>query len=161
MNQKYSVTRPHILMGLPVVVFSIIGFVSSFWLVLERLASYKDPSHTASCDISPVLSCTTITQSWQASVFGFPNPLIGVVAFTIGMCYGVLILSRVKLPQWIHYAFLVGIVLGALFVAWLAFQAIVVIKLLCIYCMLVWASTLALLLVSTSYASGRFSSVED
>ena len=36
----------------------------------------------------------------QASAFGFPNPLIGIVAFTVVVVTGVLAVAKVALPRW-------------------------------------------------------------
>lgn len=134
--------------GIWLAVLGVLGFIGSFSLVLERIAVYADPRHVAVCDINPLFSCTSITQTWQASLFGFPNPLIGVAVFPIAIAYGVLIASNVRLPRWIHLSFLVGITLGLVFIGWLFSQAVYVIGLLCLYCMLVWIVVITLFFLS-------------
>lgn len=125
--------------GILLSIGGLLGFFASFTLVLERLAVYANPDHVSKCDINPLFSCTSITQTWQASLFGFPNPLIGVVAFTVAIMLGVLIATGVKIPKWVHLGFLGGITLGLIFILWLVSQAVFVIGLLCLYCMVVWA----------------------
>ena len=67
----------------------------------------------------------------QASVFGFPNSMIGMVAFTVVLVTGVLALARVTLPRWYWAGLAVGTVLGTAFVHWLIFQSLYRIGALC------------------------------
>ena len=88
----------------------------------------------------------------QASVLGFPNPLLGIVAFTVVSAAGVLAVAKVPLPQWFWAAMAAGILIGAVFVHWLIFQSLYRIGALCPYCMVVWAMTITLLVVVGSIA---------
>ena len=88
----------------------------------------------------------------QASAFGFPNPLIGIVAFTVVVVTGVLAVAKVRLPRWYWAGLAVGTLLGVVFVHWLIFQSLYRIGALCPYCMVVWAVTIPLLVVVSSIA---------
>ena len=63
--------------GAVLVVGGLIGAVAAVVLLLEKLALLADPGYVPSCSVDPVLSCGTVMRTAQASVFGFPNPLIG------------------------------------------------------------------------------------
>jgi uncharacterized membrane protein len=65
--------------------------------IMEKLAILKDPTTTLVCDVNGGLSCTDVLLSWQASVLGPPNALIGAVMFTIlwGAAMGALLGSRI------------------------------------------------------------------
>ena len=89
----------------------------------------------------------------QASVFGFPNSLIGIVAFTVVLVTGVLAIAKVDLPRWYWVGLAIGTLLGTVFVHWLAWQSLYSIGALCPYCMVVWAVTIPLLVVATSIAA--------
>ena len=54
--------------------------LASLTLTVEKIELLIDPSYVPSCSINPVLSCGSVMVTHQASVFGFPNPLIGIVA---------------------------------------------------------------------------------
>lgn len=56
-----------------------IGFLAAFTLTVEKIALLKDPSYSPSCSINPVLSCGSVMTTSQAEVFGFPNPLLGIM----------------------------------------------------------------------------------
>ncbi len=88
----------------------------------------------------------------QASAFGFPNPLIGIVSFTVVVVTGVLAVAKVRLPRWYWAGLATGTPLGVVFIHWLIFQSLYRIGALCPYCMVVWAVTIPLLVVVASIA---------
>ena len=94
----------------------------------------------------------------QAAVLGFPNPLLGIIGFTVVLVTGVLTVSKVALPQWYWIGLSVGTLVGVVLVHWLIFQSLYRIGALCPYCMVVWAITIPLLVVLMSIVfrpSGR------
>lgn len=130
-----------------VLIAGVVGLTAALTLTIEKIELLIDPAYVPSCSINPVLSCGSVMQSAQASVFGFPNPLIGIVGFSVVVVTGVLAAAGVALPRW-HWAGLaVGTLLGAVFVHWLIFESLYRIGALCPYCMVVWAVTIPLLVV--------------
>jgi uncharacterized membrane protein len=99
-----------------------------------------------------VLSCGSVMATPQASAFGFPNPLIGIVAFSVVVVTGVLAIARTTLPRWYWLGLAGGTLLGVVFVHWLIFQSIYRIGALCPYCMVVWAVTIPLFVVVSPIA---------
>ena len=126
-----------------------VGWVASAILVLERLAAYEDPGHVTSCDVNPWVSCGQVFKTWQASLFGFPNPLIGVVAFAIVITTAMALLSGARLGRWYWIGLQAGVTAGFVFVVWLWSQALFDIYILCIYCMIVWAMMIPLFILLT------------
>ncbi len=135
-----------------ILIAGVVGFAAAFTLTLEKIEILINPAYVPSCSINPVLSCGSVMITPQAAAFGFPNPLIGVVAFTLVVVTGVLALAKVKLPQWYWAGLAVGTLLGVGFVHWLIFQSLYRIGALCPYCMVVWAVTIPLFVVVTSIA---------
>jgi uncharacterized membrane protein len=127
----------------------IIGWIASAILVFERLALYQDPNHVTSCDINPWVSCGQVMGTWQSELFGFPNPLIGVVAFTVVITTAMALYSGARIGRWNWVGLQIGVSLGAVFVIWLWFQALFTIYILCLYCMVVWAVMIPLFLLLT------------
>ncbi|MCA4131264.1 vitamin K epoxide reductase family protein [Arthrobacter sp. M4] len=117
----------------------VIGWLASGALVLEKLEVLKDPSHTTVCDVNPWISCGQVMQTWQSSVFGFPNMFIGIVAFAIIITTAMGILSGAKFSRGYWLGLQSGVTLGFAFVVWLWSQALYVINVLCPFCMIVWA----------------------
>ncbi len=135
-----------------VLISGLIGLAASMALTVEKIDILLDPSYTPSCNINPILSCGSVMVTPQASLLGFPNPLLGLVAFTVVVVTGVLALTKVALPHWYWVGLTIGVAVGAVFVHWLIFQSLYRINALCPYCMVVWAVTMSLLVVVASIA---------
>jgi uncharacterized membrane protein len=128
----------------------VVGWIMSGILVLERLATYENPGHVTSCDINPWVSCGKVFLHWQAGLFGFPNPLIGIVAFAVPITTAVAILAGARFRRWYWLGLQAGVTLGFIFVVWLWSQALYDIHILCLYCMGVWAAMIPMLVHTTA-----------
>ncbi|OBH60640.1 vitamin K epoxide reductase family protein [Mycobacterium sp. E2479] len=135
-----------------VLISGLVGLAASMTLTVEKIDILLDPSYVPSCNINPILACGSVMVTPQASVLGFPNPLLGLVAFTVVVVTGLLALTKVALPQWYWLGMTIGVAVGAVFVHWLIFQSLYRINALCPYCMVVWVVTISLLVVVASIA---------
>jgi uncharacterized membrane protein len=135
-----------------VLIAGAIGLLASMTLTVEKIKILLSPSYVPSCNVNPIVSCGSVMTTSQASVLGFPNPLLGIVGFTVVVITGVLAATKVPLPRWYWAGLDLGILVGAVFVHWLIFQTLYRIGALCPYCMVVWVVTLTLLVVVTSIA---------
>ena len=128
----------------------VIGLASSVTLTVEKIDILADPGYVPSCNFNPILSCGSVMITPQASLLGFPNPLLGIAGFTVVVVAGVLAVTKVPLPQWFWVGLTAGILVGAVFVHWLIFQSLYRIGALCPYCMVVWAVIMTLVVVVLS-----------
>ncbi|MFC8850080.1 MULTISPECIES: vitamin K epoxide reductase family protein [unclassified Micromonospora] len=128
-----------------------IGLLAALTLTIEKVNLLTDPAYRPSCSINPILSCGSVMVTPQASAFGFPNPLIGIVGFSVVTTVGVLLLARVGLPRWCWLGLQLGATFGVLFVHWLIYQSVYRIGALCPYCMVVWVVTIAIFWYVTLY----------
>jgi uncharacterized membrane protein len=135
-----------------ILVAGIVGLAAAVTLTIEKIEILINPDYVPSCSINPVLSCGSVMITPQASAFGFPNPLIGIVGFTVVVVTGVLALGKVRLPRWYWGGLAAGTLLGVAFIHWLIFQSLYRIGALCPYCMAVWAVTVPLFVVVASMA---------
>lgn len=135
-----------------VLIAGALGLAAAATLAVEKLHILENPDYVPSCSINPVLSCGSVMVTPQAEAFGFPNPLIGIVSFTVVVVTGVLAIGKVALPRWYWAGLATGTLLGTAFVHWLIFQSLYRIGALCPYCMVVWAVTIPLLVVVSSIA---------
>ena len=118
----------------------IAALAAAFTLTIEKFHLYEDPNAVLSCSINVVLNCSTVMQTWQSHVFGFPNMLIGLVAFPVLITIAVLGLSGVKFPRWFLIAASIALLLGTIFAYWLFFQSLYDIQVLCPWCLIVTTS---------------------
>jgi len=130
-----------------ILIAGVIGLLSSADLLIEKIAMLKDPAYVPSCSINPVMACGSVITTPQASVFGPPNPLFGLVGFCVVIVTGVLAIAKVGLPRWYWIGLTIGTGLAVVFVHWLKYETLYDIGALCPYCMVVWAVTIPLFAV--------------
>ena len=134
------------------VIGGILGLLAASILTLEKLHLAANPSYQPSCSISPIVACSPVITSKQASAFGFPNPFIGIAGFGMVWAVGMMLFAGAKnLKRWFWWCFQAGVTFGFVFCAWLINEALYDIRKLCIYCNLVWLVTTVLFWTTLSY----------
>lgn len=119
----------------------IAALTAAFTLTIEKFHLYEDPDAILSCSINLVLNCTQVMETWQASVFGFPNMVIGLMAFSVVITVALAGLAGVKFPRWWLILANLGFLLGGIFSYWLFFNSVYVIQVLCPWCLIVTTAT--------------------
>ena len=140
------------------VVAGALGLLAALELSLEKVLVLADPEHVPSCDVGVLVGCGVNLESWQGSVFGFPNPFIGLMAWPVVITIGVALLAGARFPRWFWIGFNVGVAGALVFVGWLIAQSIYVLDVLCPWCMLTWAVTIPTFWVVTLHnlRDGKF-----
>lgn len=134
-------TRP-IGYGIWLIVASVVGWFAAFQLTIEKFVIMENPEASLSCDISPFIQCGKNLLSWQGSVFGFPNPILGLTGWMAPLVIGVAVLAGARFPRWFWATFGAGITFAFGFVCWLISQSIYDLVVLCPWCMVTWAVTI-------------------
>ncbi|MEV6664306.1 vitamin K epoxide reductase family protein [Streptomyces nigra] len=127
------------------------GLLASWVITLDKFKLLEDPDFVPGCSLNPVLSCGSVMESDQAEVFGFPNPMLGLVTYGIVVCVGVSLLAGATFPRWYWLAFEAGCLFGIGFVSWLQFESLYRINALCLWCCLAWIATITLFWYVTSF----------
>ena len=127
-----------------------IGLLAAAVLLVEKIALLRDSAYVPSCSINPVLSCGSVMTTPQAEAFGVPNPMLGVVGFTIVTSIGVALLAGARLARWFWLGLQAGTTAGLVFVHWLIVQSLYRIGALCPYCMVVWVVTITAFVAVTA-----------
>ncbi len=131
---------------------SAIGISAAVILSIEKIELLLEPGRVASCSISPIVACSPVISSDQASALGFPNSFIGIFGFTaVFTASATLLAGAYKLSKNWWRTLLSGITIGAIFCVWLFYEGVFNIGKLCLYCLLVWLVTFALLWLVTAY----------
>ena len=120
----------------------LIGISASIELIIQKIAVLSNPDFVPNCDINPVLSCGSVINTAQAAIFGFPNPVLGVIGFTSVIMFGALLFAGVELPRSMWLGLNIGALAGMFLIIWLVGQSLYVIGALCPWCMVVWAITI-------------------
>ncbi|MEO8260988.1 MAG: vitamin K epoxide reductase family protein [Pseudolysinimonas sp.] len=141
-------TRDRIVAAL-LIVIGAVGFFGSAELVIERVLQAGDANAQLNCDFSLIVQCGKNLGSWQGSVFGFPNPILGLGGFVAPIAVGVGTLAGAHYARWFWIAFNTGMLGAVAFVGWLIAQSIFSLGTLCPWCMLVWSVTIPGFLITT------------
>ncbi|RYJ05879.1 MAG: vitamin K epoxide reductase family protein [Actinomycetales bacterium] len=124
------------------VVGGAVALLSAAILIVEKVSFLEDKAAgrptALGCDFNAFVSCGGVINTPEASVFGFPNPLMGVVGWTVVLTLGVLLVAGVRFPRWIWAGLQLGVIFGIGLITWLQFQSIYDIGKLCPWCMVVW-----------------------
>jgi uncharacterized membrane protein len=122
-------------------VSACLSLTASFVLSIDALRLAADPAANLSCNINAVISCSTVANSWQAHLLGFPNAFLGLVAEPVVITIAVASLGGVRFPRWFMFSAQVVYTIGTMFAYWLFYQAMFHIGALCPWCLLVTVST--------------------
>lgn len=122
-------------------IFASIGLVSSFVLSIEKIHLLLQPDAILSCTVNIVLNCASVMKTWQSSLFGFPNPFIGLMAYPVLITLAVGYLAGARYKPWFMIGAQIGALLGLVFAYWLFFQSVYVIEVLCPWCLFVTVVT--------------------
>ena len=137
--------------GIFLIVGSVIGFLASFALAVEKYEKLENPNAVLSCDLNPFFSCGSVMESPQSQLFGFPNQLLGIGAFIFPLLIGVLIVAGNRLPRWVMIGLNIGLALGTVLVMFLFYISIYKIGVGCPWCMVVWTMTIPMFVAVTAH----------
>ncbi|WP_223690369.1 vitamin K epoxide reductase family protein [Leifsonia poae] len=133
------------------IVAGAIGFWAAFQLTLDKLTVLAHPNAQLGCNFSLLVGCSKNLNSPQGSIFGFPNPLIGLACWTAVIAVGVGILAGARFAKWYWMLFNLGVIGALVLVIYLITQSITVLNVLCPYCMVTWAVTIPTFWAVTLY----------
>ncbi|MCX5436061.1 MULTISPECIES: vitamin K epoxide reductase family protein [unclassified Streptomyces] len=137
--------------ALLLVITGAAGLLAAWVITIDKFKLLEDPNFTPGCSLNPVVSCGNIMKSDQASVFGFPNPMLGLAAYAVVICVGMSLLGRARFPRWYWLTFNAGTLFGVGFCTWLQFQSLYRINSLCLWCSLAWVATIVMFWYVTSF----------
>lgn len=129
----------------------MVGVLSAGILMIEKIHLLRNPGSALGCDLNPVIACGSVINTAQASAFGFPNPIIGLVGFGMVATVGAAMLAGARFRRWFWLGLQAGVAFGIGFVAWLQFQSVYRIGALCPYCMVVWTVMIPIFWYTTLY----------
>lgn len=147
-----AVRRSYVVVAL---LTGLLGSFSAMRLMLDHLAILADPAFTPACDLNPLIGCGIFLDSWQAQVFGIPNPVIGMLTFPVVLTTAVVLATGARLPHWYWRCLLAGATFAICFVTWLQYQAITQIGAICPYCLVVWLVVIPFFVHTVAAAMAR------
>lgn len=129
----------------------VVGLIASFVLTLDKLKLAENPQFQPTCNINPVISCGNVMNSAHGAAFGFPNPWLGLAAFSVLITIGMAMFAGAKFKRWFWLGLEIGIFFGLLFALWLLHESIYTINALCPFCLAVDVAVITLFWYVTLY----------
>ncbi|WP_435853018.1 vitamin K epoxide reductase family protein [Streptomyces lavendulocolor] len=133
------------------VITGAVGLLAAWVITLDKFRLLEDPNFTPGCSLNPVVSCGSIMKSDQASVFGFPNPMLGLVTYGMVVAIGAALLAGARFRRWFWLGLNAGTLFGVGFCTWLMQQSLYEINALCLWCCSAWVATLVMFWYVTSH----------
>ncbi|MFJ9213705.1 membrane protein [Streptomyces sp. L-9-10] len=137
--------------ALLLVITGAAGLLAAWVITLDKFKLLEDPGFTPGCSLNPVVSCGNIMKSDQASAFGFPNPMLGLVTYAVVIFIGVGLLAGARYRNWFWLGLNAGTLFGVGFCTWLQYQSLYTISSLCLWCCLAWVATILMFWYVTSH----------
>jgi uncharacterized membrane protein len=138
---KDKLTLPRVLPYV-LILAGIIGCIASFVLTYDKIHVLQNANYEPSCNINPILSCGSVMKTEQASLFGVPNTVFGLVAYSMLFTFGVLLAGGAKVKKWVWLGAQLAAIAGVIFMHYLFFQGVYRLNAICPWCFVVWMITI-------------------
>lgn len=140
-DRRHGAGRP---LALLLTAGGTIGWLASFQLSVEHDRVLRDAGYVPACSVNDVIGCGGALESWQGSLFGFPNMPLGLTGFAVVAALGAAALGGARLHRLVWLALAGGLLAAVGFTHWLIHQSLYVLGTLCPYCVVIWLVTVAL-----------------
>lgn len=100
MNKIFQFGKKYYL-AIIIIICGILGTFASFHLLNNRIELYKNPNFIPSCSVNVWLDCGPVMKSKWADLFGFPNTMIGLMAYPLAVLTGLYIIANEKNKRWL------------------------------------------------------------
>lgn len=135
-----------------VLITGALGLLAAFILTVDKIKLLKDPTFIPDCNINPIFSCGSVMKTQQAEIFGIPNTLAGIVAFSMVIAIAVTLLFGARMKAWFWRLFTLGVAGGVVGIIYLFYQGVYRINAICPYCALTWMVVIALFVYSLAWS---------
>ena len=130
---------------------AIFSLIAAFVLSVESIEIAKNPNAQLSCSVNLILNCATVAAHPTSTMFGFPNPFLGLMTEPIVITVAIAGLAGIKFPRRFMFVAQIFYTLGLLFALYLLYLSMFVIGALCPWCLLVTLTTILVWFAITRY----------
>jgi uncharacterized membrane protein/protein-disulfide isomerase len=114
----------------------------------------RDPSYLSFCDVSATVSCTQVYSSRYGTLGGIPVALFGAIWFAFAtLLAAAWLMARPSVQQGVPGYLFAGSTLALSMVLYLGYASLVLLKMVCILCVITYAAVIGLFLVSGAATS--------
>jgi len=133
---------------------AVAGLAASVTAAYVHYHLLRDPTYLSFCDISATMSCTQVYSSPYGSMFGMPVAIYGALWFALAVLLTAAGLwgppsVRENVPGYLF----AGSTLALSMILYLGYASFVLLKLVCVLCLITYAAVITLFLVSGAAGS--------
>ena len=133
---------------------ALIGLAASSAAAYVHYHMLTDPTYTSSCDISETVSCTKVYSSRFGTWHGIPVAIFGATWFAFAaLLAGAGLSARPAVRDSVAGYLFAGSTLALATVLYLGYASFVLLKVLCVYCLITYAAVIGLFLISGAATS--------
>ena len=130
-------------------VSSVLSLTASLVLSIDAWTLASNPHASLSCNISATLNCGKVALSWQASLLGFPNAFLGLMAEPVVITLAIAALGGSRFRRGFMLTAQAIYAIGFVFAYWLFYESYFHIGALCPWCLLVTFTTTTVFMTMT------------
>jgi len=135
-------------------VCSLAGLAASGAAAYVHYHLLRDPSYLSFCDVSATVSCTQVYSSRYGTLGGIPVALFGAIWFAFATLLAAAgLTARPSVQQGVPGYLFAGSTLALSMVLYLGYASFVLLKMVCILCVITYAAVIGLFLVSGAATS--------
>lgn len=144
------IRKEHWIFGV-VAVFATVGLLCSLILSIDKLQLAEHPAQQLPCSVNAFVNCTTVMNTPEASLLGFPNSFIGMMAYAMLLTVAVASLFGARFPKPFMALLQLGVTVEIIFAYFLFFDSVFAIRVLCPFCLAVTFSSTMIFAAVTRY----------
>jgi uncharacterized membrane protein/protein-disulfide isomerase len=135
-------------------VCALVGLAASGAASYVHYHLLRDPSYLSFCDVSATVSCTQVYSSRYGTFAGIPVALSGALWFVVATLLSVAgLTARPAVRESVPGYLFAGSTLALSVILYLGYASFVLLKLVCILCVITYAAVIGLFLVSGAASS--------
>src|SRR5258708_5878243 len=135
-------------------VLALVGLAAASAAAYVQYRSTNDPTYVSFCDVSATMSCTQVYASRFSTFLGIPVSIFGAIWFVLaGLLALAGMVARPEVRASTSGYLFVGSTLALAVILYLGFASFVLLKLVCVLCLVTYAAVIGLFIVSGTASS--------
>src|SRR5215813_4820723 len=128
---------------------ALVGLTVSVMAANVHYHMLHDPTYTSFCDVSETVSCTQVYASRFSTFYGVPVAIFGAIWFAFAtLLAGAWLTGRPAVRESVPGYLFAGSTLALAVILYLGYASFVLLKTVCILCLITYAAVIGLFLVS-------------
>jgi uncharacterized membrane protein/predicted DsbA family dithiol-disulfide isomerase len=135
-------------------VCALVGLAVASEAAYVQYRSHNDPTYVSFCDVSARISCSQVYASRFSTFYGLPVAVFGAIWFAFAALLGTAgLVARPTVRESVPGYLFAGSTLALAVILYLGYASFVLLKLVCVLCLITYAAVIGLFLVSGAATS--------